>query len=300
MSELTTEAIVDLATQHGLAIDPATVRLNEAGLDYRVAIASTTAGESWVLRIPRRDDVSAKIAEEAAILDVVRPHLSVAVPDWRIRTASLIGYPLLPGEPGLTLDEKTGEPNWHLDPHSPAYAHAFGELLAELHRIPAAEATAGGMPVQSPDEVRSQWRDDLAAVSAEFTVSPALDQRWRTWIEDDSSWPTWSVCTHGELYPAHVLIDDDERPTAVLDWTTAKVADPGRDFALHHMIAGPEAFAITVEAYERAGGRTWPRLAEHCAELVGASPIAYGLYALVTGQDEHRATAQEMLYPSPG
>jgi macrolide phosphotransferase len=73
------------------------------------------------------------------------------------------------------------------------------------------------------------------------------------------------VCTLGELYPAHVLIDDEDRPSAVLDWTTAKVSDPGRDFAAQHMTAGPEAFAITVDTYEHAGwpapGRAWPTTA---------------------------------------
>lgn len=69
----------------GAGHEPGSVRFEEAGLDYRVAFAVRLGtGERWVLRIPRRPDVSAKVAQERAILDLVRPRLSVRVPDWRI------------------------------------------------------------------------------------------------------------------------------------------------------------------------------------------------------------------------
>ncbi|GEK80010.1 macrolide 2'-phosphotransferase [Agrococcus baldri] len=292
----TAEGIVDLAARHGLRIEPESIRVDEAGLDFRVAFARARDGQDWVLRMPRRPDVSEAIEKEAAILATVRPHLSVSLPDWQVSAPDLIAYPLLPGRPGLTVDP-SGEPVWHMDPQSPRYAAAFGALLAELHRIPVLEAAAGGLPAQSPQETRAEWRGQLDAVTAEFTVEASLERRWRTWIDDDGLWPTWSVCTHGELYPAHVLIDEHERPTAVLDWTTAKVSDPGRDFAAHHMVAGDESFALTVAEYERAGGRTWPRLAEHCAELAAAGAIGYGIYALTTGSAEHRDAAQQLLDP---
>ena len=37
-----------------LMLDDGPVRVNEMGLDFRVAIARDTAGQDWVLRIPRR------------------------------------------------------------------------------------------------------------------------------------------------------------------------------------------------------------------------------------------------------
>ncbi|MGC5614577.1 macrolide 2'-phosphotransferase [Georgenia sp. Z1491] len=292
------DELAALAAAHGLDIDPASLRIEEVGLDYRVAIGSTAAGESWVLRVPRRPDVAEGIAAEAAILDVVRPRLSVAVPDWRIRSTRLVAYPLLPGSPGLTVDPATGEPVWHVDPTSRTYARAFGELLAELHGIDVDAAAAGGAVVETPDEVRTRRAGEVERVAGSFRVAPQLLERWRTWIGEDSFWPDRSVLTHGELYPAHVLVDEADRPTAVLDWTTAKVSDPGADLALHHATAGREAFAVTLEAYEDAGGRTWPRLADHCAEHMAASPVGYGIYALITGRPEHRAAAQELLDPA--
>ena len=293
----TVAGLVELARRHGLDIDADSLRLEEIGLDYRVAFATANDGERWVLRVPRRPDVAERIADEAAVLDAVGPRLTVAVPDWRVRSAELVAYPQLPGEPGLTIDA-AGEPVWRVDPTSTAYARAFGALVAELHGIDVEVARAAGMPVESPEQVRRRWSGQVDRVAEGFTVAPELLERWRSWLADDSFWPTWSVLTHGELYPAHVLVDADERPTAVLDWTTAKVGDPGADLALHHMTAGTAAFAVTLEAYEASGGRTWPRLADHCAEIVAANPVGYGIYALETGDPTHRAAAQELLDPA--
>lgn len=49
----TPEEVTALARRHGIAIVPDSVRLNEAGLDYRVALADDDDGKSWILRIPR-------------------------------------------------------------------------------------------------------------------------------------------------------------------------------------------------------------------------------------------------------
>ncbi|WP_448070489.1 macrolide 2'-phosphotransferase [Georgenia yuyongxinii] len=287
--------VVALAAHHGLEVDPHSLEVNEAGLDFRVVYARADE-EDWVLRVPRRPDVVARIGPEAAALELVRDRIGAAVPDWRIQDPSLIAYPLLPGRPGMTIGPD-GDLHWHVDLQSPRYADSFGELLAALHRIDVAEAQAAGLMVQGPDEVRAQWRADVATVSDAFDVAPVLLDRWQAWLDDDGLWPDFSVLTHGELYPAHVLLDEDEHITAVLDWTTAKVTDPGRDFALHQALSTPETFARTVAAYERAGGRTWSRLWDHSVELMAASPVGYALFALHTGAREHLALASIQLDP---
>lgn len=294
--------IPDLAAEHGLDLDPSSVAVNEMGLDFRVALATTAsatavsaAGQRWVLRIPRRPDAMDRAGTEGRLLTVIRPRLDTAVPDWRIHTAGLIAYPALPGEPGLTLDG-SGAPVWHLDIASERYARSLGAFLAQLHAVDRAEAAGAGVGILSPDEVRGRWRRDIARVTAEFTVSPALAERWQAWVAEDSYWPTFSVLTHGEVYPAHTLVRDEEI-TAVLDWTTAEVGDPARDFAIHHAAAPPEAFDAAVDEYVRRGGHTWPRMAAHCAEIMAAGPLGYGLYALQTGEEDHRQAAQAQLDP---
>ncbi len=294
----TSAQIADLAARHGLNVDAKSIRINEAGLDYRVAFAQVVDGGHWVLRIPRRADVSAKLADERAILDFIAPRLSIAVPRWEVCNDELVAYPRLPGSPGLTLDA-AGQPEWHFDPSSTEFASALGKLIAELQAVDTETASAAGVPSASPGEVRARWRSDLDTVVAEFELAADLRERWENWLANDALWPEHTAFTHGELYAAHVLIDTPARIVGVLDWTTAKVADPAIDFTYQHMM-GPAAFDATVAAYRAAGGREHPNLAARCAELAAAAPLNYGLFALASGNPEHRATAAAQLKNQAG
>ncbi|MGC5040299.1 macrolide 2'-phosphotransferase [Streptomyces sp. DT190] len=289
--------IVALAASHGLHLLPATADVNEAGLDYQVVMASESSGRRWVLRVPRRPDVSAGMTAEARILDLVGPALAadgVAVPDWQVREPGLVAYPALPGAPGLTLTG-AGEPEWHMDPASPDYAARLGRLLARLHSITPAQAEAAGVEVRTPEQVRQAWRDDVEKVRAEFTVAPELLEAWDAWLADDSCWPQATVMTHGEIYPAHVLLGEDGAITGVLDWTTARVDDPARDLSAQYGAAGEEMLQVTLDAYAAAGGRPHPGLAAQAKHLWQASPIGFALYALITCTEEDRMTAAAML-----
>ncbi|MFP8962159.1 macrolide 2'-phosphotransferase [Streptomyces nanhaiensis] len=295
----TIDDVIALAAAHGLNLSARDATVNEAGLDYRVVMASDVSGLRWVLRVPRRADVSGGMAAERRILDLVAPVLAedgVAVPDWQVRSPELIAYPALPGAPGLTLTD-AGEPDWHMDPADPDYAERLGRLLARLHSIAPERAEAAGVEVRAPARVRQAWRDDIARVSESFTVSAALTDTWRAWIEDDTCWPEQTVMTHGEIYPAHVLLDEEGTITGVLDWTTARVDDPARDLSFQYGAAGEEMLRATLTAYERAGGHVHPGLAAQAKHLWDASPIGYALYALTTGAETDRATAAAMLNP---
>ncbi|GMA32708.1 macrolide 2'-phosphotransferase [Litorihabitans aurantiacus] len=297
---MTTAAdILALAAGHGLDLDPAGATLSEAGLDYRVVMADDADGRRWVLRAPRRDDVSDGMAAEARVLDLVGPVLArggVAVPDWRVRERDLVAYPALPGTPGLTLTPE-GEPVWHVDPRSPDYAARLGRLLARLHAITAQEASAAGVEVRTPEEVRQAWRDDVARVTDAFTVAPALARRWQEWLDDETCWPDRTVMTHGEIYQAHVLQGPDGTFLGVLDWTTARVDDPARDLVTQLGAGGPEMLQVALAAYAEAGGRAHDGLAAQAQHLWDASPIGYALYALTTGAEADRATAAALLDP---
>lgn len=285
--------LVELAARHGLVVDAGAVRINEAGLDYRVAFVRAADGEDWVLRVPRSRDAAAKLSDEGRILEFVRPRLSVAVPIWQVCSDELVAYRRLPGEPGLTLDGSS-QPVWHFDPSSPEFATALGRLIAELQAFGVDAAREAGVPVMSMSEVRSQWRADFERVRAAFEIAHPLQARWEAWFSNDRLWPERTAFTHGELYAAHVLVDGPSRIVGVLDWTTAKVGDPAVDFTYQHMM-GPAAFEATVAAYIEAGGVLLPHLAERCAELAAAAPLAYGLFALQSRNPQHRAAAAAQL-----
>ena len=154
-----------------------------------------------------------------------------------------------------------------------------------------------GIPELSPAEVRQHKREDIDRVVCEFEVAPELSRRWNQWLDDDSYWPTFTTVTHGDVYPAHQLMDG---PTnlSILDWTTAAISDPARDFMFHRASVSAAAFEATIARYVQAGGRVWPRFADHCAELYSTSPVELGLFALQTGDPELLSAARAQLNPS--
>ncbi|MFF2454012.1 macrolide 2'-phosphotransferase [Isoptericola sp. NPDC058082] len=295
----TIDDVFALAAAHGLHLSPAGATVTEAGLDYRVVMADDADGRRWVARAPRRADVSDGMDAEVRILDLVGPVLAaegVAVPDWQVRSADLVAYRALPGAPGLTLTD-AGEPVWHMDPADADYAARLGRLLARLHSIAPEQAGEAGVEVRTPAQVRQAWADDVARVLEAFPVAPELAEAWREWLADDSCWPERTVMTHGEIYPAHVLLADDGAITGVLDWTTARVDDPARDLAAQFGAAGEELLHAALDAYAAAGGPLHPGLAAQAKHLWDASPIGYALYALTTGAESDRAAAVAMLNP---
>ncbi|WFP15742.1 macrolide 2'-phosphotransferase [Citricoccus muralis] len=291
-------AITRLAAEHNLDVDPETITVNELGLDFRVAIVDAVDGQRWVLRIPRRAEVMTRAQVEGRVLQRIAPRLSVDVPDWRIHTETLIAYPLLPGEPGLTL-EPDGTPVWHFDEHSPVFSDSLGTMLAQLHSLDPETVDDTGITALTPGEHRESIRENIARVAAEFAIAPSLHDRWLSWLADDSYWPERSVLTHGEIYPAHLLLDG-ETILGVLDWTTASIGDPAQDFAFHRASVSDAAFETTVSRYVAAGGHVGPRFGDHCTEVFSLSPVTYALFALTTEDPEHRAAAAAQLHPEEG
>ena len=292
------DEVAALAASHGLTVDPASVRIDDAGLDYRVAHVRDDTDTAWVLRIPRRPELADGARTEALLLDLVRDRIDPAVPDWRIRADDLIAYPLVPGDPALTIED--GAPVWHIELDSVPFARAYGRLVGQLHQVPVDEVIAAGLPHPTIDEVRAARRAELDRVLGEFTVAASLREQWEAWLGSASGWPEHTTFTHGELYHAHILTDGEDTISGVLDWTTAGIGDPSRDLVFQAGYAPAPAFEAFLEAYGEAGGQTWPGLADHCAALLAFSPVGHALYALQTGEAEHREAARAALDPPAG
>lgn len=294
------EEILALGAKHGLVLEASTLDVIDMGLDFRVVLARASDGEDWVLRIPRRPDVLPGARHEKRVLDFVRPRLSVAAPDWRVFSDDLIAYPRLPGRVGLSYDPATQQVDWVVDRDSPAFIASFAKLLAQLHALPKVEAEQVGLPTIGMDEARAKLEADMADIRATFGVADALWARWQDWLDDAEAWPDHVTFNHGDLYPAHVLIDETQKVLGVIDWTEAGYGDPGIDFVHHLMAFGPERFDAMVAAYANAGGRVWPGLRRHVEGLTAAGPIRYARYAQRAGDATHLEAARAQLNGETG
>lgn len=289
-----TAELRELAARHGLRLQ-GPLAINELGLDYRIVISAVEGGTRWVLRIPRRADVSAKVEKEARALAMLRQHLPFAVPDWRIATSELVAYPLLEDSTAIVLQPGSTTPEWVIPQDSEVFAESFATALAALHSVPVGAAEAAGMLVRTPAQARQKVTDDIDRVRRDLEVNERRLERWQRWLDDDSSWPDFCVPVHGDLYVGHVLVDKSERVTGMIDWSEARVDDPSIDMASHLMVFGEAGLAKLLLAYEAAGGRTWPRMAHHTTERMAVWPVTYALFGLESGNGSHLSTAKAQL-----
>ncbi|PSB55745.1 macrolide 2'-phosphotransferase [Chamaesiphon polymorphus] len=291
------QEVLALAHQNGLTIQEDSLQFNESGLDFQVVLATDTNGERWILRLPRREDVLLSVDKEKRILETIAPLLSVEVPRWVICTDELIAYRALNGVPTATIDTEAKAYMWEIDPANvpDRFYTSLAKGMVSLHQISIEQLRATGLPVQTAAEVRDRMKQRMDAVRVEFGVSQALWERWQNWLQNDEIWMKETVLTHGDLHAGHILIDAQAQVTGFIDWTEASVTDPARDFVAYYRIFGREALDKLIAAYAAAGGRTWPRMAEHVIELNAAVAIDIAEFALKSGLDEYKQMARQSL-----
>ena len=248
-----------LAERHGLqALKEIT--FNEIGLDFQIAFAKGQNEDSWVLRIPRRDNMLAQIEHEAQILKLMKRRLKISVPDWKCVSSELIAYPLLKNPPAISVDGATHQMTWNMDSKSKKFVSVSG---------------------------------DLQRVKLELGISTQEEKRLQAWIDNESLWPPFSVLVHGDLYAGHTLVEKDGKITGMIDWSEAKINDPSLDFVGHLAVFGEESLANLISEYQRAGGTVWPSLFNHTKERNSASFLSFAIFALNAGKDDLIATAKK-------
>jgi aminoglycoside phosphotransferase (APT) family kinase protein len=263
--------VLALAHRHGLSLRAEGARLDTSGLDFLTLHADDPDGVRWIVRMPRRPAVIASAITEATVLAIVRSRLPVAVPDWRVHTDELIAYPRLGGTPWVTLD--TGAPVWNvIDPAAPsdAFLDSCADALVALQAIPA-DLLPPALVDASIDVTRARLFRAAHVARELLEPSPAMWERWQRFLAGDS-WPEHLALAHGDLHPGHMLLDEAGRLTGVLDWTEARVTDPGVDFVVLAGCFGRAGLERLVPRFERRGGRTWPRLVDHALERWAMSP----------------------------
>jgi aminoglycoside phosphotransferase (APT) family kinase protein len=272
------EELLAAAARHGLHITPEGSTLDTVGLDFLVVHGRDPEGTRWIVRSPRRAEVVAAAAREARTLQAIAATLPVRTPEWRIHAPDIIAYPRLDGVPAVEV--AGGAPTWNLDQASPppVFLDSLADLLAALHAIPIDGMEGRGVRVVSPEGERAQVAESVAIGIELLQPSPSTVARWERWVSDPASWPGHVAFAHADLHPGHLLLDDEKRITAVLDWTEAAITDPGIDFAMVHMCF-PGSLDAVIERFVARGGRVWPGMATHAVERAAAFPALGAAWA---------------------
>ncbi|EEO0096105.1 phosphotransferase [Salmonella enterica subsp. enterica serovar Senftenberg] len=286
--------IQTLAERHGLQITN-DICFNEMGIDFSVGFATDVQGRKWVLRIPRRPDMTEQIQREQNILRLAQEHLSIAVPDWQVVSDELIAYPLLPDPPALTFDAKTYEVTWNMDMQAPRYVESLAKVLVELHRIPVDELTQKGIKSLTIVEARQELLEQIKLVKQELGIAASLEKRWLHWVDNDLFWPDFTSFVHGDLYAGHVLVAPEATVTGIIDWSEGQGNDPAMDFAGHIAAFGEDSLKKLITAYEQSGGTVWDKLFEQAVERHSASALRYAVFAIHTKDKTHLQAVKAQL-----
>ena len=234
---VTDDVLRAIAARHGVVAD-VVERLPSLGI-INVVYA---LGDHHVVRVPRDLPIHVRqAATEAATL----PN----VVDAGVRTPALVAYDdacdLLP-VPYLVVERVSGRDleSRGVDPRDvPDVLREVGADLARLHALG---------PPSAPSPVPTT---DLPALLDEL-VNLGWLSRYETgwlqsWVDELECPPGPATLVHGDIQLSNVLVDDDLRYVALLDWGCAFAGDPAIDFMPVPMRAVPPMLG----GYRAAGGQ---------------------------------------------
>ncbi len=271
-----------LVKHHGLEILENTIKINESGVDFRVAHVEDLHGDQWILRMPRRPESMKHTLQEKKTLDYMSNQVHFQVPKWSIFTESLIAYKQLEGVPAASIDVEQQSYEWRFD-------------QTNVHSLDQQPFKTIGVDMLSAHELRGSMKQRMERVKSQYTINSGLWERWQEWLAKDSLWPPFVGVKHGDLHPGHILIDENQCVTGVIDWSELGIGDVSADFLSHQLLFGKEGLTKLIHAYEKAGGRTWSGMDEHIIELLTTSAITVAEYAQRSGLKDMRESAAYML-----
>lgn len=124
----------------------------------------------------------------------------------------------------------------------------LAQFLTELHCFPIERAQAAGLTLPTLDERRAEWLHWRNQIHQH--VFPLLDERQRAWatrtlsdlLSDNALLDYTPTLCHGDLWAEHILFDPArETLTGVIDWESASIGDPARDWAALWLDHGDDA-----------------------------------------------------------
>ncbi|WP_141735967.1 macrolide 2'-phosphotransferase [Oligoflexus tunisiensis] len=290
-------SLLQRAQSYGLKLITDKKEFDQSGLDFLVLNAQDENGVEWILRAPRRPNAYQGSINEAKILKLLGPRLSVAVPNWKIHEVDLIAYPRLPGTPAWTYDPQEGL-RWNgLNVSGPqdTFMESSARFLAELHRVDKKDVLAAGGRQVSIPETRSKLLKGCETTRNFLQPSETVWQRWMHWLHEDSYWPNEAALVHGDLHPGHMLLDDSLRLIGVLDWTEAEIADAAVDFGVFFGCFGEEQLRKLLDLYAQAGGTTYDRMATHIMERWAANAAFTAQWGMDNNQEDVMNFAKQRL-----
>ena len=210
-------------------IEQRSLQLLGAGWDNTVWLVD----EQWVFRFPRRQMVIPGLENEMSYLPILAPLLPLQVPEPTLlgQPTESFGWPFYgaPFLPGRELAETELD-----DEARTALGRPLGEFLRALHSLeldadlPVDPVRRADMTFRVPKtRTRLAELEDLGLWSARSQAHQVIEAAAGLGPPEPTS------VVHGDLHLRHLLVDDEGRPTAVIDWIDLSRNEPGVDLVLY-------------------------------------------------------------------
>ncbi len=231
-------------------------------------VATYEINGAWIVQLPRSERAADRLRIQIELLPELAREVSapIPVPERVALDPPALLYAKLDGAPADVAPDGI-------------WPERLGRFLYDLHLVPPEFV---GLRLVPSGSVRAHLRDELGRLRDAVVplLEPAeivrVDAMLRGFLDDDRWWSFACCLTHGDLGPAHVLVDPSGDLTGVLDWEEASVGDPAVDFAwwLHAM---PEQGERALAAY---GGAPDAAFRERAGALFAVMPwyeVEHGL-----------------------
>lgn len=188
--------------------------------------------EALVFRFPRHALGDRLLTAEITLLAAIGARLPLPTPDYRHVCGPVAGFPwhiagyrLIPGRP--LRDLALGDVE--------RLAAPLAGFLAALHATPARLLPAA-LPRFTPedwlalhDRLLAEARPALGRVDA--ALAGRVAAWWAEYRSDPHALAFTPALIHGDLASEHILVDESGRPSGVIDFGDARLADPALDLA---------------------------------------------------------------------
>jgi aminoglycoside phosphotransferase (APT) family kinase protein len=205
--------------------------------------------EQWVFRFPRRSYPVPGLENEIAYLPQLAPLLPLPIPAPTLVGRPSAGFPWpfygAPFLPGRELADVEAS-----DTARVALSRPLADFLRALHAVEL-DIELPVDPVRRADMTFRVPRTTERLAELEslglWSAPPLVDELLESASGLPAPRPT-AIC-HGDLHLRHLLLDDQDKPSAVIDWIDLSRNDPAVDLVLYWSTLPPDGRAEFLEVY---------------------------------------------------
>lgn len=248
-------------------IGASTIALFGSGWDNTAYLINN----EYIFRFPRREVAVNLLVHEMFALPKLADKLPIAIPhpQWLGKPMEeypwpFLGYRMLPGYTACSANLS--------DEQRATFVEPLAHFLKALHHVPIQEFEYI-LPGDVIDRLNVVVRTPrVISLMQELESLGLLPHKEALYAIVESSQqlplPQEKVVCHGDLYVRHLLIDNQNHLTGIIDWGDINLNSPAVDLSIAHTILPPYTHAQFKKIYGVISRETWElarfRALNHC------------------------------------